>query len=116
VLQAEFTTVRQQARSQHEDTSVRGPQGNRQLGTEPASAWASAGAADALRRRTHGELDSGAHWSKLTNDDWETITGKKEHLVGHIQKRYGIAKEEAKRQVDTWSDALLDIVEASRTH
>jgi uncharacterized protein YjbJ (UPF0337 family) len=56
-----------------------------------------------------------AHWSKLTDDDWETITGKKEHLVGHIQKRYGIAKEEAERQVDTWSDALLDIVEASRT-
>lgn len=57
-----------------------------------------------------------AHWSKLTDDDWQTITGKKEQLVGRIQERYGIAKEEAARKVDEWSDALLDIVGASKTH
>ena len=57
-----------------------------------------------------------AHWSKLTGDDWQTITGKKEQLVGRIQERYGVAKEEAAKQVDHWSDALQDIVEASRTH
>jgi uncharacterized protein YjbJ (UPF0337 family) len=57
-----------------------------------------------------------AHWSKLTDDDWQAITGKKEQLVGRIQQRYGVAKEEAARQVDRWSDALQDIVEASRTH
>ena len=56
-----------------------------------------------------------AHWSKLTDDDWQTIAGKKEDLVGRIQKRYGIAEEEAERQVDDWSRALLDIVEASRS-
>lgn len=57
-----------------------------------------------------------AHWSKLTDEDWKAITGKKEHLVGYIQKRYGIAKEEAERQVDKWADAVQDIVEASKTH
>jgi uncharacterized protein YjbJ (UPF0337 family) len=57
-----------------------------------------------------------AHWSKLTDDDWQAITGKKEQLVGRIQERYGVAKEEAAKQVDHWSDALQDIVEASRTH
>lgn len=57
-----------------------------------------------------------AHWSKLTDDDWQTINGKKEQLVGCIQKRYGMTKEKAERQVDEWSDALQDIVEASRTH
>jgi len=57
-----------------------------------------------------------AHWSKLTDDDWQTITGKKEQLVGRIQERYGIAKEEAARKVDEWSDALLDIVGASKNH
>ena len=57
-----------------------------------------------------------AHWSKLTDDDWQTITGKKEHLVGCIRKRYGIAEDEAERQVDEWSRALLDIVESSRSH
>jgi uncharacterized protein YjbJ (UPF0337 family) len=56
-----------------------------------------------------------AHWSKLTDDDWQTISGKKEHLVGSIQKRYGITEEEAERQVDEWSRAVLDIVEASRS-
>jgi uncharacterized protein YjbJ (UPF0337 family) len=57
-----------------------------------------------------------AHWSKLTDDDWQAIAGKKEQLVGRIQERYGVAKEEAARQVDRWSDALQDIVEASKTH
>ena len=56
-----------------------------------------------------------AHWTKLTDDDWHAITGTKGHLIGRIQKRYGIAREEAERQVDDWSGALLDIVEASRT-
>jgi uncharacterized protein YjbJ (UPF0337 family) len=49
-------------------------------------------------------------------DDWHTITSTKGHLVGRIQIRYGIAGEEAGRQVDEWSGASLDIVEASRTH
>jgi uncharacterized protein YjbJ (UPF0337 family) len=57
-----------------------------------------------------------AHWNKLTDDDWQAITGTKEHLVGCIQKRYGIAREEAERQVGEWSRGLLDIVEGSRTH
>jgi len=57
-----------------------------------------------------------AHWSKLTDEDWQTITGKKEALAGAIQKRYGIAKDEAERQIDEWSRALLDIVESSRVH
>ena len=54
-----------------------------------------------------------AHWSKLTDDDWQTINGKKEHLVGCIQKRYEVGKKEAERQVDAWSNALPDMVEAS---
>ena len=57
-----------------------------------------------------------AHWSRLTDDDWQAITGNKEQLVGRIQKRYAIAKEEAERQVDEWAYVLLDIVEASKAH
>lgn len=57
-----------------------------------------------------------AHWNKLTDHDWQAITGAKGHLVGRIQERYGIAREEAERQVDEWSRGLLEIVEASRTH
>ena len=38
-------------------------------------------------------------WGKLTDDDFDRIAGKREQLVGTLQKRYGIAKEEAERQV-----------------
>jgi uncharacterized protein YjbJ (UPF0337 family) len=56
-----------------------------------------------------------AHWSKLTDDDWHAITGTKGHLVGRIQKRYEITREEAEKQVDEWSNALQDIAAASGT-
>jgi len=42
-------------------------------------------------------------WGKLTDDDLDVINGQKEQLVGRIQERYGIAKEEAQRQVDDWN-------------
>jgi uncharacterized protein YjbJ (UPF0337 family) len=45
-------------------------------------------------------------WGKLTDDDMETLTGKKDHLVGKIQERYGIATAEAEKQADEWSSAL----------
>lgn len=45
-------------------------------------------------------------WGKLTNDDVQTLTGQKDQLVGIIQERYGIAKEEAVKQADAWSATL----------
>lgn len=42
-------------------------------------------------------------WGKLTDDDLDVIGGKKDQLVGKIQERYGIAKEEAQRQVDEFT-------------
>ena len=41
-------------------------------------------------------------WGKLTDDDFELIAGKKDKLVGQVQERYGIAKDEAERQVSDW--------------
>ena len=38
-------------------------------------------------------------WGKLTDDDLTVIAGKKDQLVGKIQEKYGIAKEEASKQV-----------------
>ena len=40
------------------------------------------------------------HWGKMMNDELAAIAGKHEELVGRLQEKYGIAKEEAKRQVD----------------
>ena len=41
-------------------------------------------------------------WGRLTDDDLSQIAGLREELAGRIQARYGIAKEEAQRQIDDW--------------
>jgi uncharacterized protein YjbJ (UPF0337 family) len=41
-------------------------------------------------------------WAKLTDDDVTTVSGKKEALVGKLQERYGILKDEAEKQADEW--------------
>ncbi|WP_394822213.1 CsbD family protein [Pendulispora albinea] len=41
-------------------------------------------------------------WAKLTDDDVQALSGKKDALVGKIQERYGVLKDEAERQVDEW--------------
>jgi len=41
-------------------------------------------------------------WGKLTDDDLDIVNGKREELAGKIQNRYGIAKDEALRQIDEW--------------
>jgi uncharacterized protein YjbJ (UPF0337 family) len=40
---------------------------------------------------------------KLTDDDMELVQGKRDELAGRIQERYGIAMDEAERQIDDWS-------------
>lgn len=42
-------------------------------------------------------------WGNLTDDDMNAIAGKRDQLVGKIQARYGIAKEEAEKQVEDFS-------------
>ena len=38
-------------------------------------------------------------WGRLTDDDWEVAEGKRDQLIGKIQERYGITREEAERQL-----------------
>jgi len=38
-------------------------------------------------------------WGKLTDDELDRIAGEKDKLVGKLQEKYGITKEEAERQV-----------------
>jgi uncharacterized protein YjbJ (UPF0337 family) len=38
-------------------------------------------------------------WSKLTDDDWQQIKGDTNKIVGKIQERYGIAKEQAEKEI-----------------
>jgi uncharacterized protein YjbJ (UPF0337 family) len=39
-------------------------------------------------------------WGKLTDDDMTQIGGKKDELVGKLQKHYGHSKEEAEKHLD----------------
>jgi uncharacterized protein YjbJ (UPF0337 family) len=45
-------------------------------------------------------------WGKLTDDDLEVISGKRDQLVGRIQERYGIARDEAEKQADAFVAGL----------
>ena len=46
-------------------------------------------------------------WGKLTNDDLDQIAGKKDKLVGLLQERYGIARDEAEKQTDEWTRIVV---------
>jgi uncharacterized protein YjbJ (UPF0337 family) len=56
-------------------------------------------------------------WGKLTDDDLDVIAGRQDQLVGKLQERYGIAKDEAERQSDAWckAAALQDEVARKRS-
>lgn len=41
-------------------------------------------------------------WGKLTDDDLDIAEGKRDKLAGKLQERYGIAKDEAERQIDDY--------------
>lgn len=43
------------------------------------------------------------HWGKLTDDDLDRAEGNRDKLAGCVQEKYGVAREEAERQVDEWS-------------
>jgi uncharacterized protein YjbJ (UPF0337 family) len=45
-------------------------------------------------------------WADLTDDDLERIKGKRDQLIGTIQKKRGIARDEAEREVEAWSKSL----------
>ena len=47
-------------------------------------------------------------WGKLTDDDLDAIRGRREILVGRLQERYGMAREQADREADEWSRQLFD--------
>ncbi len=47
-----------------------------------------------------------AQWGKLTDDDLDVIEGRREELAGRIQEVYGISKDEAERQIESFAGTL----------
>lgn len=89
-----------------------------QTGPRVARRWYAACAVPAWQRRTTpaGESDAGVRrvpagrvqWGKLTDDDLDVIAGRREQLAGKLQERYGIARDEAEKQIDAWSGSARD--------
>jgi uncharacterized protein YjbJ (UPF0337 family) len=42
-------------------------------------------------------------WGKLTDDDLTVIHGRRDRLIGKLQERYGIVKQQAEKQVDEFA-------------
>jgi len=49
-------------------------------------------------RQIRGQVK--AQWGKLTDDDLTQIEGNYDMLVGQIEEKYGLAREEIERQLD----------------
>jgi uncharacterized protein YjbJ (UPF0337 family) len=47
-------------------------------------------------------------WAKLTDDDLDLIAGNREEFAGRLQERYGIAKDEAERQLEEWQRSVSE--------
>jgi uncharacterized protein YjbJ (UPF0337 family) len=45
-------------------------------------------------------------WGKLTDDELDVVEGRRDILAGKIQNAYGIARDEAERQIDEWASGL----------
>ena len=45
-----------------------------------------------------------AKWGELTDDDLTQINGNREQLEGKLQERYGYTKDQARQQLDEWSE------------
>ena len=47
-------------------------------------------------------------WGKLTDDDLDVVGGRRDQLAGKIQERYGVAKEDAEKQISEWERKATD--------
>lgn len=44
-------------------------------------------------------------WGKLTDDDLTQIDGRREELLGTLQRRYGYARENAEKEVERFENS-----------
>ena len=45
-------------------------------------------------------------WGQLTDDELAAINGRRDQLEGKIQERYGLAKDQVRKDVDDWLSLL----------
>lgn len=47
-------------------------------------------------------------WAKLTDDDLQLLSGKKDELLGRLQERYGWEKDKAEKELDGFMSEIDD--------
>jgi uncharacterized protein YjbJ (UPF0337 family) len=47
-------------------------------------------------------------WGKLTDDDLAAIAGKRDQLIGRIQEKYGMAKDQVEKQLADFERDYLE--------
>lgn len=53
-------------------------------------------------KQFHGKMLE--QWGKLTKDDLDVAAGRRDQIVGKLQERYGVAKDEAERQIKEFEE------------
>lgn len=53
-------------------------------------------------------------WGNLSDEQLDTISGKRDQLIAQIQECYGIARDEAERQVTEWEMRYGDMLDKGR--
>lgn len=43
-------------------------------------------------------------WGDFTDDDIQMLDGRKDQLAGKIQERYGVARDQAEREIEEWTE------------
>ncbi len=53
-------------------------------------------------------------WGKLTDDELDQASGRFDQLSGLLQQRYGYAKDQAERELDSYLDSRKERSEPTR--
>jgi uncharacterized protein YjbJ (UPF0337 family) len=47
-------------------------------------------------------------WGELTDNDFDVVAGRRDQLLGKIQERYALAKDEAESRLAAWQRQATD--------
>ena len=47
-----------------------------------------------------------ASWGEMSDDELDQIAGKRDQMIGKLQTKYGISKEEAEKRADDWARSI----------
>ena len=55
-------------------------------------------------------------WGKLTDDDLKAVAGKRDQLIGKIQEKYGMAKDQVEKQLSEFERGFHDAKASTVRH